>query len=172
MFPKIHKEFQAELPLREIFINPTIKELAKQIKGAEESIYSDIQPTAEAEYYPVSSAQKRMYILNKLEGESTGYNIPGAVTIEGILDREKLEGVFRSLLERHETLRTSFEMIHGEPVQKVHQNVVFQVNYLEIEEEKVKNLVKEFVKPFDLSKAPLLRVTLGKNCGGKACIAV
>ena len=164
---KIHQELAVEIPLRGIFQSPTIKELAKEIKETEKSIFYSIQATVEAEYYPVSSAQKRMYVLNMLEDGSTGYNIPGAVTIEGILDREKLEGVFRLLLERHETLRTSFERVDGEPLQKVHQNVDFQVNYLETEEEKVKDLVKEFVKPFDLSKAPLLRVTLMKIAAEK-----
>ena len=159
---KIHKEFQVELPLREIFINPTIRELAKQIKEAEESIYSSIHPVEEAEYYPLSSAQKRMYLLNKLEDVSTSYNMSGVLTIQGSLEREKFEEVFRSLLERHETLRTSFETIDGEPVQKVHRKVEFQVNYWETDADKVKDLVKEFIKPFDLSQAPLLRVWLVK----------
>ena len=162
LMSKIHKELAVELSLREIFQSPTIKELAKRVKEAERRIFSAIRPTAEAEYYPVSSAQKRMYILNKLEGESTSYNMPGAVTIEGILDREKVEEIFRLLMERHETLRTSFGMIDGEPAQKVHQKVEFQVNYLETDAEKLKDFAKEFIKPFDLRKAPLLRVTLVK----------
>ena len=159
---KIHKEFAVELPLREIFQSSTIKELAKRIKEGETSIYSAIRPTAEAEYYPVSSAQKRMYLLNMIEGQNTNYNMPGALTIEGVLDRVKLEGVFRSLLERHEALRTSFELIDGEPVQKVRQKVEFQMNYLETDAEKVKDLVNEFIKPFDLRQAPLFRITLVK----------
>ena len=102
-------------------------------------------------------------MLNILEGVSTSYNMPGAITIEGSLDTKKLEGVFLSLLERHETFRTSFGMIDGEPVQKVHQKVEFKVNYLESNEEKVKDIAKEFIKPFDLSKAPLLRACLIKT---------
>ena len=167
LMSKIHKEFSVELPLREIFQSPTIKELAKSIKEAETSNFFAIQPTAEAEYYPVSAAQKRMYVLNMLEGESASYNMSRAVMIEGILDREKLEGVFRSLLERHDTLRTSFEMIEGEPLQKVHQKVEFRVNYLETNVEKLKDIAKEFIKPFDLSQAPLLRVTLVKIAAEK-----
>ena len=59
---KIYKEFQVELPLREVFQNPTIKELACRIKTAETSKFQSIPPLEEKEYYPVSSAQKRMYM--------------------------------------------------------------------------------------------------------------
>ena len=60
----------------------------------DENIYSSISRVEEAEYYPVSAAQKRMYVLNMLEGDSTNYNMPGAVLIEGSLDRDKLDGRF------------------------------------------------------------------------------
>ena len=58
---KILQEFQVELPLSEVFQNPTIKALVERIKAAETDIFSSIQQVAEKEYYAVSSAQKRMY---------------------------------------------------------------------------------------------------------------
>ena len=136
LISKVFKEFEVELPLREIFKNPAIKELARRIKETEKSIYSAIPPVDEAEYYPVSSAQRRMYLFNMLDSESIGYNISQVLVIRGSLEREKLEGIFKALVKRHEAFRTSFDMIHGEPVQKIAKNVDFQINYIEDGSEK------------------------------------
>ncbi|WP_432401628.1 non-ribosomal peptide synthase/polyketide synthase [Wukongibacter sp. M2B1] len=158
----IHKEFNVEMPLREVFMGPTIAQIAQYIKGAEKNIYGSVQPAKQKEYYPMSSAQKRLYILTQLEGADTSYNMAGGVIVEGSIDVIRLEEAFQKLIERHESLRTSFEMIDGQPVQKVSEKVDFHVEYIEAVEGKVEDIVKKFVKPFDLSKAPLLRITLVK----------
>ncbi|MCK4261450.1 MAG: AMP-binding protein, partial [Halanaerobiales bacterium] len=157
---KVYKEFGADISLREIFINPTIKELAKCISKVEKEIYSSIHVLKERDYYPVSSAQRRLYILDQLENANTSYNIPGAMIIEGELKLERLEDAVHSLINRHEALRTSFELIEGEPVQRVHQDVDFNIQHIKSSISNVETVVKEFIKPFDLSQAPLLRIIL------------
>ena len=122
-----------EVPLREVFKHATIKELAGYIRGAEQNIYASIPAVQEKEYYPLSSAQRRLYILNQIEGSSTSYNMPAVMVVEGDLDRERFEEAFRALVNRHETLRTSFEMIDGEPVQRVHKELDFKLSYTETE---------------------------------------
>ena len=168
---RLHKELDVEVPLGEIFRHSTIKELAAYIGAAQNSIYEAIEPVERKEYYALSSAQKRLYILNQLERPGTSYNIPGAIIIEGKLDTDRLEQVFNELIERHETLRTSFEMVDGEPVQRIHEDVRIQVEYqaempftdnMPSAEKTIKRAIKEFIKPFDLGKAPLLRVKLVK----------
>ncbi len=161
----IYKEMNIELSLMEIFEKPTIAELAEVMGGKKESVYDSIQPVEEKEYYPVSSAQKRLYVLNKLDETSISYNVPFMLMIEGELNQELLEKALKTMIERHEIFRTSFEMIDGEPVQKIHQDVDFSIHYLEAyeaNEEELKNISQEFIKPFDLSKAPLCRVQLIK----------
>ncbi len=160
---EIHKEFNVNIPLKEIFAGPTVREMAEYLRNAKEDIYASIKPVEQAEYYPMSSAQKRVYVLGQLEDGKTVYNIPGAVLIEGSIDAQKTEAVFKKLIERHETLRTSFEMMNGEPVQRVHEQAEFSVSYREASEETTDNLLDEFIKPFDLSKAPLLRAGLVKT---------
>ncbi len=157
---KIHKEFNAEIPLREIFKLPTVKGLAAYIKSTDESIYSSIIPVGVKEYYPVSAAQKRLYILDQIEGAGKNYNMPFTMIVEGKLDTNRLEDAFRALIRRHETLRTSFEMVDGKPVQKVHTEVEFRVDYFESSKDNADEIVKVFIRPFDLSKAPFLRVGL------------
>lgn len=157
---RVHKEFNVEIPLREVFKAPTIAGIAKYIKGAKENIYSSIKPAPEKEYYPMSSAQKRLYVLNQLEGSGVTYNMPGIMTVEGCIDRKRFEEAFRKLVKRHESLRTSFQMIEGEPVQKVNKDAELKIVYRESGEGKAEDIVREFVRPFELDKAPLLRVEL------------
>ncbi len=159
---KIHKELNVSVPLRELFKTPTIKGLASYVEGTTQSIYSSIAPVEEREYYPLSSAQKRIYTLQQFEENSTSYNMPMVMTLEGELDKIKLEEAFNKLLQRHEALRTSFEVIDGEPVQVVHKKVNFAIEYVEASKEKAGEIAEIFVKAFDLSKAPLLRVALTK----------
>ncbi|MCK4260161.1 MAG: amino acid adenylation domain-containing protein, partial [Halanaerobiales bacterium] len=159
---KVFKELNVEISLGQIFKTPTIKGLAELIKSAEESIYSEIEPVDFAEYYALSSAQKRLFLLNQIEDTNTSYNMPGAMLIEGDLDKERMESAFRDLIKRHEILRTSFELIQGEPVQRVQETVEFNLEYFTDADGQIEELMREFVKPFDLSKAPLLRVGLIK----------
>ncbi len=162
LISKVFKEFHVELSLREIFKDPTIIKMAENIRGAEKISYKMIPVIEEKEYYPVSSAQKRVFLLNKIEGMSTAYNISGALKIEGEINYNSFNRAFKDLIGRHESLRTSFEMINEEIVQKVQQTVDFEVAFLEEVEGQVDKVIYEFIRSFDLGQAPLLRVGLIK----------
>lgn len=162
---KIHKALKVEVPLKEIFKTPTIGELAAFIQNKKVEEYFAIEPVEEREYYLVSSAEKRLFTLNQFEKESIGYNMPGAIRVQGKLDKEKLEKTFKNLLKRHSTLRTSFEVIEEDVVQRIHKEVEFKVEYMAVEEDKVSLMARNFVRPFNLGTAPLLRVKL--LCTGK-----
>ncbi|PWG67239.1 hypothetical protein DEM28_29600, partial [Enterobacter mori] len=68
----------------------------------------------------------------------------------------------QKLVDRHEALRTHFETIKGEPVQVINETANIIVDYQETETEDEATLLNEFVQPFDLSKAPLLKVKIVK----------
>ncbi|PKM50197.1 MAG: hypothetical protein CVV02_12585 [Firmicutes bacterium HGW-Firmicutes-7] len=159
---KIHKVLNVDMPLREVFVNPTVKELEIYIRYAKKEAYLSIEPAPESEYYLVSYAQNRMYILNSMESESTYYNMPGAIMIYGNLHKERVEAAFKKLVQRHETLRTSFELVEDKPVQKIDSALNFSMDFIELKEEKIEEFAKEFIRPFDLSIPSLLRVTLAK----------
>jgi amino acid adenylation domain-containing protein len=159
---KIYKEFHVAMPLREIFQTPTVKGLAKYIQGAESNLYAAIDPAEKGEYYPVSSAQKRLFIIDKMEGVGTGYNMPQVMKIEGELDPERFKAAFQGLVMRHETLRTSFEMCEGEPVQRIYDEIKLNIHYHEAEESEIDQIVPRLIRPFDLSQAPLFRVEIIK----------
>lgn len=125
-----------------------------------------IEPAEEKEYYPLSSSQKRLYILNLF----LEYTMSLAFEVEGKPDRGRFQQAFRELAERHEGLRTSFTEIDGEPVQRIHKAVNFEIEYNEPgtgfrapgSGVDVKELIKHSFRSFDLSKPPLLRVGLIK----------
>ncbi len=84
---RIAKEFGVQVPLQDIFARPTVEELASVIQDLEESPYEAIQPAQTQDTYPVSSAQKRMYVLQQLEDGGVGYNMPAVLELTGPLDR-------------------------------------------------------------------------------------
>ncbi|MDQ1354617.1 MAG: hypothetical protein QG657_4926, partial [Acidobacteriota bacterium] len=166
---RIHKIFNVKLSLEEIFTNPTIRGLAKVMdtSTAEHEEYASIEPAEKKEYYVLSSAQKRLYFLQEMEESGIGYNIPQFMRLEGQLEVEKLESIFRQLIRRHESFRTSFRMVDGEPVQRVHDKVEFEINksFAELFQKRLPEglpeaVIERFIRPFDLSRAPLLRVGL------------
>ncbi|HLP46095.1 MAG TPA: amino acid adenylation domain-containing protein [Candidatus Kapabacteria bacterium] len=157
---KIHKELNVRLPLVEFFKIPTIKGLSGYIMAAEEENFAAIEPAEEKEYYKSSSSQKRLYVLQQIEENSIAWNVFQAFPLGQEVEKEKLIAVFNRLIARHETLRTSFEMIGGEPVQRIHKYSEWNLQFYKIDETDWGYVERNFRKPFDLSKAPLLRVGL------------
>ncbi|MCP4216968.1 MAG: amino acid adenylation domain-containing protein, partial [bacterium] len=165
---RIFKELNVEFPLSRLFKSPTVRGIARFINGADENMYAAIEPAAQRHYYSLSTAQKRLYILdgfeNKEPGAAVGYHIPAVLEIEGKVDADKFTQVFKTLVERHESLRTSFKLVEGQPVQEIHPKVNFSIEHLQITEKSAsptrKEQIESLLRPFDLSKAPLLRVGL------------
>ncbi|NIM15677.1 MAG: amino acid adenylation domain-containing protein [Candidatus Aminicenantes bacterium] len=127
----------------------------------EGKLKNDFGPSEKKDYYELSSAQKRFYILHQMEPQCTKYNISTLSVLEGELDLELLENIFQRLINRHESLRTSFILVEGKPVQKIYKHVEFKIEYDEADRPE-EAILKDFVRPFDLSRPPLLRVRLSK----------
>ncbi|WP_240480125.1 non-ribosomal peptide synthetase, partial [Paenibacillus fonticola] len=156
------------LPLKAIFAAPTAQLLAKEVEQAKEEAYIPIPKAEKKEVYPMSSAQKRLYLLNQIDDAGIAYNIPAGMFIHGNLDMDRMKYALEQLTIRHEALRTSFHMQDGEPVQKIAQEVQLELEYEEriAGAEQEENLLHDFVHPFDLGKAPLIRikaVKIGKD---------
>ncbi|MCP4154547.1 MAG: non-ribosomal peptide synthetase, partial [bacterium] len=180
MIAKLHKAFNVKLPLAAIFKTPSIRALSDTIKGLTKNKYASIEPAGKKEYYILSSAQKRLYVLQQMELGGTAYNMPHIIPLTETLSLEKLEDNFRKLIKRHESLRTSFHMINpvtpegvmpvtpGEeiPIQVIHENVAFKIERFKIgkfknginEESLSQWAQREFFRTFDLDTPPLLRI--------------
>ncbi|MGF7029218.1 amino acid adenylation domain-containing protein [Paenibacillus mucilaginosus] len=117
-------------------------------------------PRPKADAFPVSSAQKRLFLVQKMSPMSTGYNAPSAVLLEGKLDRGRFAAALRQIIARHEALRTSFLTVEGEPVQVVHPTVDLEITCTQAALSELDAILHSFVQPFDLTKAPLMRAAL------------
>lgn len=159
---RVYKKFGVSLSQSELFRNETIKKLSDYITSAKKDEFLPIEPGPVTNCYPLSSAQKRLYIMDKFEGTNISYNLQAMLILEGEIDRKQVEIAVAKLMERHEVFRTSFEFVGNEPVQRIHADVNVNLEYREIDEDGLDAAVYDFVKPFDLSKAPLMRTALFK----------
>lgn len=161
MTARVNRELGARLALRDVFTRPFIRELAALIEGAGREPSTPMEPVAEQEYYPVSSAQKRLYILNQLAPLDVQYNVPWAIEIRGAFDAGRWKQAFCALIARHESLRTSFALVDDEIVQKVHAQVDFAFEAPSSQGAwDLQKEIERFVRPFDLGQAPLLRAAV------------
>ncbi|MGC2775264.1 MAG: amino acid adenylation domain-containing protein, partial [Bradyrhizobium sp.] len=161
MTATVNRELRANLTLREVFAHPVIRELAIFVRQSGDGASAAIAPVGEQEHYPASSAQKRLYILNRIAPSDVQYNVPWAMEIKGPFDAARWQRAFAALIARHEALRTSFALIDDEIVQKVHPRIDFAFEELSPEgRQDRQQAIERFVRPFDLSKAPLIRAAV------------
>ncbi|NOQ28199.1 MAG: amino acid adenylation domain-containing protein, partial [Bacteroidales bacterium] len=155
---RIHKELDVRLELRDIFKYQNIQGQSVLINSSENTSYFSIPKTKIQEYYPLSSSQRRLYLLQQMDLEGTAYNMPGLISVPKDYDKHQIEEVFHKLIARHENFRTSFEVENELPVQRIHSEVSFSIKSYQITNTELSNVRENFVHAFDLSHAPLLRV--------------
>lgn len=169
---RIEKDLEVEIEFEELYDYPTIRTLATYIdkilsKNLKKQI-QEILPVDELEYYAVSHAQKRLWILNQYETNSSAYNISAAYIFEGALNIDAFRKSFEALIERHESLRTVFLLVNGELKQKVYtsEDSRFKLDIIDFKEqglsdEKVNELIYETAnRKFELSTGPLVAAQL------------
>ncbi len=145
----------------ELFIQKVKESIFKMREGGLFPVKGEV-PTAFTEGEGVSTDQRRIYILSRMDGGESAYHISVPFIVEGSLHIKRCEEIFRELVQRHESLRQSFAMREGDVVSTIVDSVEFHVEYKETNEEDKDSLIKEFIRPFDLSKAPLIRVCIAK----------
>lgn len=161
----VEQTFQTELPLRVVFAKPSVEEQAAWIGQAvaQPAGAAAIAQVEERPYYPLSSGQKRIFVHHRLEGAGAGYNMPGRLKLQGELDVDRFRQAVHTLIGRHEALRTSFHLQAGEPVQRITPHATIDIPYIELAEEQVEGTFHDFIRPFRLEEAPLLRMCIAKT---------
>lgn len=154
----IHAKFQVSIQFQELFKNATLKEMCNLINSKHVVEEQELKKASGQLYYPVSSGQKRQYILNQISPDNVSYNMPCICEVTGDIQDERIEKIFQNIVSRHEVFRTRFQIIDNEIKQLVEDSSAFHVTYGEVAREDITKLVDEFIRPFDLSKSPLLRV--------------
>lgn len=160
---KIERVMGVRLTLRSFFENPTVEGICEIIGKQSNKNYTPIKKAEIREYYPMSSAQERIFVINDMDANGITYNLQAEIIFDNCIDIEKLRKAFSELASRHEAIRTSFHLIAGQPVQKIENEVITDIEYHcsnSIADDIKNNVLIGFVKPFDLSKAPLMRLKL------------
>ena len=156
----MHRVFEVKLSLSALFENPTLEEQARIIEQSIKTGYMAIEKAPHQEYYPLSSAQKRLFFLQEFAPQSTSYNMPMVNYLGKEVDPQRIATVLHQLIARHESLRTGFEKIDGVVMQKIHSDVPFELDTHECLPNEFEDYFHSYIRPFDLAQAPLLRSSL------------
>jgi amino acid adenylation domain-containing protein len=168
---RIRDLFRVELPLRYVFEYPTVNALAAKIEANDVTalIAPPIIPVLNGGPIPLSFAQQRLWFIDQLEANTSLHNLPSAYLLKGQLNVEALEYSINEVLRRHASLRTYFvSSDDGSPAQRISPPAPFnlpqrdlrQLPEPEREIEARRVIAQEGQRPFQLSRAPLLRYLL------------
>ncbi|MEH2337088.1 amino acid adenylation domain-containing protein [Nostoc sp.] len=174
---RIRNIFKVELPLRELFTNATVAELARSLEQLQqhdlELSAPPILPRAKNTDIPLSYAQQRLWFLDQFEPNSPSYNIPLALRLVGTLNQTALEQTLQEIIYRHEALRTNFITVDGKPTQVIREQEignreqtiisVVDLKHLSTSEQKraLQQLAQqEGIQTFDLDSVALVRAKL------------
>ncbi|MCM3341114.1 amino acid adenylation domain-containing protein [Paenibacillus sp. MER TA 81-3] len=142
LISNIHDVFSIELPIHTVFAKPVLREMAHEIRLLQEdagtgAAQQEIVPLNRTGDYrvPLTSAQQRMWFLQKLDEAQTAYLIPGVLSLEGPLDMDALQLSLQEIIRRHDSLRATIHLENGSPVAAIRADVTFQLEVKDCTEE-------------------------------------
>ncbi|GAA2897038.1 MULTISPECIES: non-ribosomal peptide synthetase [Streptomyces] len=160
---RIRAVLGADPDLSTLFEAPTVAQLAARLDGAD-GARPALTVQERADLTPLSFAQRRLWFLHRVEGPSATYNIPLVQRLAGRLDREALERALNDVVGRHESLRTVYSDVEGEPFQRIIDasavRTPLPVTEVDDEEALHARLLDAVRYPFDLAVEPPLRAEL------------
>lgn len=160
----INKKMGSDINIVEIFKCQSIFELSqyidKKMRGGH--VIPNPEPVGEQDYYQLTAAQRRFFVLHELNDENTSYNMPNILRVAGKLELENVQFAINELIKRHESFRTSFDVRDGEPVQMVNNGDNYELVQEEATVDEIEQLIEDFIRPFNLKEAPLLRIKVVK----------
>ncbi|OUS00632.1 hypothetical protein A9Q81_10395 [Gammaproteobacteria bacterium 42_54_T18] len=169
---RIKAHFSVDLPLRQLFEGPSVREISVYIETAIASGVQlnipDLVAADRTKPLPLSFVQQQLWLLDQLEPGTSAYNMPIALRLKGELDRKVLNAAISTIVERHETLRSNFVLDGDTPRVIIHEPKPWHVDVIDLsgltteqqEAEIAKQSQLEFSKGFSLSEGPLYRTTL------------
>ena len=167
---RIHKQLNVEIQLKEFFKKPTIAQLNHYLASADKSVYAEIEAVATKADYEASYTQKRMWVLNQLEPNSTMFNMVGRVVLLEKVEQMTVQKVFDKLFARHEAFRTRFAERDGVIVQLIAEKANLIVDEIDLitwslaeKEQERKRIYQELSTTiFNLEAEPLIDIKLVK----------
>ena len=174
LLARLRDAFLVEIPLKDLFENSNVAALAHRVEDALRAQRGEaVPPIAKADRsapLPASFAQQRLWFLDQLEPNQATYNLPVAVRLRGELDLDALRRSFDDLARRHESLRTTFAAVDGQPIQVIAPELRIDLPLDDLthlpaadrDGAALRRLKDEARRPFDLAAGPLVRAALVK----------
>jgi thioesterase domain-containing protein/NRPS condensation-like uncharacterized protein len=142
--------------------------LKRQVFVTESKSFTMRDAVVEQKCFPVSLSQQRLWILNQLEPGIAAYQITACLRLTGPLALGALERSLDAIVDRHEALRTTFDVCRGAPVQVIKSSCAIRLQTVDmstnsgpaLEAQAYSFAREESQKPFDLKNGPLLRAAL------------
>jgi amino acid adenylation domain-containing protein len=170
---RIRQILSVPLPLNAIFATPTVTGLMEVIGSGtfgEDTAPPPVAPSKENDEAPLTFAQERAWLIQRLNPASVAYQFESAFHFRGELRVDLLERSLQDLVRRHEVLRTTFPAVRGFPVQRIHDSGPAALEVVALEPlpfEEAKDRVESWRRatagqPFALDDLPLIRWTLFK----------
>ncbi|SCZ14963.1 Phosphopantetheine attachment site, partial [Pseudomonas sp. NFACC37-1] len=164
MVSRIRQALGLNLQLRQLFENASLEACVAALVDSDVARPASIpRLSRDPAQRPLSYAQQRQWFLWQMEPHSAAYHIPTALRIQGALDLQALQQSFAALVQRHESLRTTFVQVDEQAFQVIHgqMNPVVIPQILDGGNEQIQAFVRQQIaQPFDLQNGPLLRVGL------------
>jgi amino acid adenylation domain-containing protein len=163
---RLRERLGVELEIGIVFDAPTVAELAKRIEanGSSTPAIPPLLPGVRSSTAPVSFAQRRTWLFELMHPDSITYQSSAMIEFDGPLDEEALAAALADVMQRHESLRTSFGDVDGEPVQIIHPALPAPLETIDLRgrnETSWEELLRKKVRTrIDPSRAPLVRWTL------------
>lgn len=154
---RINSQFQVSVTIKDMFTSGTVAGIAGLVEQWNGEKLYRIPKAKARKLYPVSAAQKRMFILDQFDHLNTGYNMPVMLKVDGILDIERYTQAVSKLIERHESLRTVFTVEAEGIRQRILKDLKIEIPVIQTTGDSVRNLFSRFIRPFDLKLGPLIR---------------
>ncbi|MBX8544289.1 amino acid adenylation domain-containing protein [Pseudomonas cichorii] len=163
---RLHTELGVEIDLRTLFAQSSLQELAAYVATADHSSSQPIPLADRQQSLPVSLAQQRLWFLDQLDHSAgAAYHIPALLRLNGELNRNALQRALDRIVERHESLRTTFERHGSQVLQRIAAPASITLSETTVSQaldnEALQHMAaQEVSKPFDLAKGPLFRAHL------------
>ncbi|HEU0051593.1 MAG TPA: condensation domain-containing protein, partial [Longimicrobium sp.] len=162
---RVRQALGAEVSLGDLFERPVLADFARGVETAARARAMAIVPVDRSAPIPPSFAQQRLWFLEQLDGTGGAYHIPMGLRLRGALDRAALARTLDRVVARHESLRTTFPAVDGEPVQRiasVEESAFRLVEHdlhasADAEDALRRLMADEAGAPFDLERGPLVR---------------
>jgi amino acid adenylation domain-containing protein len=162
---RLQQVLGAEVGINDLFARPVLSGFSQAVEGARKTRLPAITRANREGPAPLSFAQQRLWFLAQMEGGSEAYHMPFGMRLQGMLDRGALRQALDRIVVRHETLRTTFLIVEGEPQQRIEPVEASRFRLLEYDlrqhpdaqGELEKLMAEEAKAEFDLQTGPLIR---------------